>query len=152
SDAQLAAGTRAEPLGEPKAGVSADLDALAAYVRSLDAHLPSPYREPDGTLGEAALRGRAVFEAAGCPSCHSGPALTDSAFVDGAPRLHDVGTLGPGSGSRLGEPLLGLDTPTLHGLWHSAPYLHDGSAPTLRDVLTTRNPDDRHGATSGLDP
>lgn len=151
SDEALAVGTRGEPLGDPKAGLSAELDALAAYVRSLDTHLRSPYREPDGTLGEAAARGLAVFEASGCASCHAGAALTDSAFVGGAPVLHDVGTLGPGSGSRLGGALPGIDTPTLHGLWQSAPYLHDGSAPTLRDVLTTRNPDDRHGSTSGLD-
>ena len=51
---------------------------------------------------------------------------------------------------RLGAPLTGLDTPTLRGLWRTAPYLHDGSAPTLRDVLTTRNAMDRHGVTSGL--
>jgi hypothetical protein len=39
----------------------------------------------------------------------------------------------------------------LHGLFQSAPYLHDGSAPTLRDVLVPRNADDRHGTTSDLD-
>lgn len=149
-DEDFHAGTRGTPLGEPKAGLSAELDALAAYVRSLDAHLPSPHREPDGSLGPAALRGRAIFEAAGCPSCHSGPALTDSAIVGGVPRLHDVGTLGSASGMRLGGPLTGIDTPTLHGLWQSAPYLHDGSAETLREVLTSRNPGDRHGATSSL--
>jgi cytochrome c peroxidase len=64
--------------------------------------------------------------------------------------LHDVGTLGPGSGKRLGQTLTGIDTPTLHSLWSSAPYLHDGSAPTLRDVLRTRNPTDQHGKTSQL--
>jgi hypothetical protein len=32
SDADFNAGTRSQPLGTPKAGVSADLDALAAYV------------------------------------------------------------------------------------------------------------------------
>jgi hypothetical protein len=150
-DADFEAGTRDEPLGDPKAGLSEDLDALAAYVSSLDQHLPSPYRNPDGSLTEAAVRGRAVFEAAGCPECHRGDTLTDSGFEpDGAARLHDVGTLAEGSGRRLGEPLTGLDTPTLHGLWHGAPYLHDGSAATLREVLTTRNPDDRHGTTSGL--
>ena len=31
-----------------------------------------------------------------------------------------------------------------------APYLHDGSAATIRDVLTTRNPKDEHGKTSQL--
>ncbi|MEQ9080269.1 MAG: PKD domain-containing protein [Sandaracinaceae bacterium] len=140
---------RSETFGAPKAGLSPDLDALAAYVTSLDAHLPSPHRAPDGSLTEAGARGRVIFEAAGCESCHSGPTLTDSAVVAGAPVLHDVGTLGPGSGGRLGAPLTGLDTPTLHDLWNTAPYLHDGSA-TLREVLTTRNAGDRHGVTSGL--
>ena len=66
------------------------------------------------------------------------------------PILHDVGTLGPGSGQRLGGALTGLDTPTLRGLWRTAPYLHDGSAATLRDVLVGRNRADRHGRTSQL--
>src|SRR5690606_1007658 len=42
------------------------------------------------------------------------------------------------------------DTPTLLGIWQTAPYLHDGSAPTLFDVLTTKNPDGLHGETSSL--
>jgi cytochrome c peroxidase len=43
-----------------------------------------------------------------------------------------------------------IDTPTLRFLYDSAPYLHDGSAATLRDVLTTKNPSDKHGVTSHL--
>jgi hypothetical protein len=43
-----------------------------------------------------------------------------------------------------------IDTPTLRFLYDSAPYLHDGSAETLRDVLTTSNPDDPHGMGSLL--
>jgi hypothetical protein len=50
--------------------------------------------------------------------------------------LHDVGTIKATSGSRLGGLLTGFDTPTLKGLWESAPYLHDGSARTLVDVFT----------------
>ena len=61
-----------------------------------------------------------------------------------------MGTLSEASGQRLGEALDGLDTPTLRGLWRTAPYLHDGSAPTLEAVFITRNPDDAHGATSDL--
>jgi hypothetical protein len=77
--------------------------------------------------------------------------LTDSRWLaPGQPLLHDVGTLGEGSGQRLGGGLPGLDTPTLHGLWSSAPYLHDGSAASLRDVITVRNPDDLHGRTTQL--
>lgn len=151
-DADAFAGT-ADPLGAPKAGRSPELDALAAYVGSLAAPLRSPWRDPDPAAAEARLRGEAIFldPAVGCADCHPPPTFTDSAFVaPGAPRLHDVGTLGPGSGARLGGPLTGLDTPTLLGVWATAPYLHDGSAPDLRAVLVDRNPDDAHGVTRHL--
>ncbi|MCC7537802.1 MAG: c-type cytochrome [Deltaproteobacteria bacterium] len=153
ADADFHTGSRDSTLGDPKAGVSADLDALAAYVASLDEDPESPHRTAGGELSESAARGRSLFESAavGCASCHAGARLTDSRFVaSGMPLLHDVGTLGPGSGMRLGATLSGIDTPTLHDLWLTAPYLHDGSAATLEDVLTTRNPDDLHGTTSGL--
>ena len=42
------------------------------------------------------------------------------------------------------------DTPTLLGVYRTAPYLHHGKAKTLRDVLTTCNKDDKHGKTSHL--
>ncbi|MEM9193601.1 MAG: c-type cytochrome, partial [Myxococcota bacterium] len=151
SDAEFNTGTRNQTLGDPKAGVSGDLDALAAYVTSLNTHLPSPFRTDTGALTAEAARGQTVFENLGCGGCHTGEFFTDSRFdATGEPVLHDVGTLGPGSGQRLGGNLPGLDTPTLRGLWHSAPYLHDGSAPTLRDVLVTRNPAGQHGATGSL--
>ncbi len=153
-DADWEADDTAHPLGAPKAGKSDDLDALAAYVTSLSNYPKSPHRQDDGTLTDAATRGQAIFESTetGCTDCHSGADLTDSGWSeDGRPNLHDVGTLSGGSGSRLGGELTGIDTPTLHGLWNSAPYLHDGSATTLEEVLTTRNPDDAHGVTSHLD-
>ena len=62
-----------------------------------------------------------------------------------------MGTTKPSSGKRRGQPLTGLDTPTLKGIWETAPYLHDGSAATLLDVLTAQNRNDRHGVTSTLD-
>jgi len=153
SDDAFNEGTRAHPLGDRKAGISADLDALAIYLASLDRYPRSPYRTADGHLTASARRGRALFRSArlACTTCHRGAPLTDSGFVSpGGPRLHDVGTLRPGSGRRLGEPLLGIDTPTLYDLAASAPYLHDGSAATVGDVLGPRNPADRHGVTRHL--
>lgn len=41
------------------------------------------------------------------------------------------------------------DTPTLLGVYRTAPYLHHGTAATLMDVLTM-NTQDRHGKTSHL--
>jgi len=155
SDADWNSGTHSQTLGDPKAGLSPDLDALAAYLATLTDEPRSPFRAPGGGLPPAAEAGRLLFlsPALGCVGCHKGPRLTDSEFVDpGVPLLHDVGTLGPGSGQRLGEPLTGLDTPTLHGLWRTAPYLHDGSAADLEALLTDNNPKDLHGVTSQLTP
>jgi len=140
------AGTHDQPLGAAKAGLSPELDALAAYVSSLDHVNPSPFRNADGTLTPDALAGRVTFERLGCDTCHAGSELTDSSRN----LLHDVGTITPLSGKRAGEALLGFDTPTLLGVWETAPYLHDGSAPTLRDVLISKNHDDLHGFVSSL--
>ena len=129
SNAQFQTGTRSQPLGDAKAGVSADLDALAAYVNSLTEFDPSPWRL-NGVLSAAASTGQVLF-ASRCASCHGGNAFTDSA----GNTLRNVGTLKPGSGQRLGAALTGLDTPTLRDAWATAPYLHDGSAATLEDAI-----------------
>lgn len=148
TDIQFEFGTRRQPLGDGKAGLNEDLDALAAYVSSLRETRPSPERKADGSLTADARAGRALFQKLECHRCHSGPDFTDSST--GA--LHDVGTLTPASGQRLGQPLVGLDTPTLKGIWATAPYLHDGSASTLEDVLIRRNPEGKHGNTRALSP
>ncbi len=127
SDVDFNAGTRSQPLGAPKAEVSADLDALASFVSSLTTAVPSPNRAADGSLTAAAAAGREVFRTANCAQCHSGAGFTDSALN----LFHNVGTLKPSSGQRLGAALTGLDTPTLRSVWNTAPYLHDGSAATL---------------------
>jgi len=142
-----------DTLGATKAGRSAELDALTAYVEGLEDTHRSPHRAPGGALTEAAQRGEALFlaDALGCADCHPAPEYTDSQWLDdGEPLLHDVGTLTAQSGGRMGGPLPGIDTPTLRGLFDSAPYLHDGSAATLAEVLLDRNPGDTHGATSQL--
>lgn len=125
SDADFAA--THDPLGAPKAGRSVDLDALAAYVASLSDLPASPYRAADGALTAAGAKGKFIFRTQQCVSCHGGFAFTDSA----PNHLHDIGTIKVTSGQRLGAWLPGLDTPTLRNVWATAPYLHDGSAPTL---------------------
>jgi DNA-binding beta-propeller fold protein YncE len=114
--------------------------AIDAWLKSLRP-APSPYLE-QGKLSAAARRGRALFRSnrTGCTACHP-PGL----FTDQQPS--DVGTAGPLD--PLGQA---FDTPTLVELWRTAPYLHDGSAATLRDVLTRHNPRDQHGRTSDLKP
>ncbi len=140
SNADFNSGSTSQALGHSKAGLSTDLDALAAYVGSLTSAGRSPFRAADGSLTPDALLGREIFRQENCASCHAGAAFTDSVSLS----RHDVGTLTANSGERLGGTLDGLDTPTLRGLWKTAPYLHDGSASTLRAVLMDRDISGRH--------
>jgi YVTN family beta-propeller protein len=135
----LAPAPRIDTLGEPLAGASADLAALAAFLRTLRPPA-SPYAASDPP---AISRGRDAFVRFACATCHAGPAFTDRA-------LHDVGTgdlaterNSHGRGTR-------FDTPSLRALWLTPPYLHDGSAPTLT-VLFTRGAHDLSGQATAAD-
>lgn len=127
--AMFGRGLLAEPGREPQAGMSEDLDALVAYLASLEAP-PSPFRAEPAALE----RGKAAFEKAGCASCHPAPLYTDR-------ELHDVGTGVPAREKRGTR----FDTPSLNALWLSAPYFHDGSAPTLEDALRSGREHDVSG-------
>jgi len=134
-------------LGKPNKGLSKELDALAAYANSHKFTL-SPHAK-DG-LSEAAERGRKLFysKKTQCAQCHSGPFYTDS-----QPRKeiirHDVGTAQDDPGEKMGPA---YDTPTLLGIYRTAPYLHHGQAKTLNEVLTKYNRNDKHATTSHLSP
>lgn len=143
---QFNSGTTSDPLGDKKAGLNPELDALAAYVTSLSEVHPSPYRNQDGSMTLEGQLGKEVFVKAGCNSCHSGGTFTDK--TSGV--FHDVGTILTSSGQRRNGNLTGFSTPTLKGIWETAPYLHDGSAATLHDVLVTKNSQDKHGQVSSL--
>ncbi len=115
-------------------------DALDEYLKSLRP-IPSPHLVR-GKLSPVAERGKKLFfsDAVGCAGCHKGALRTDQKF-------HDVGTVG-----KFDEPTDRFDTPSLIEIWRSGPYLHDGRAVTIRDVVTTFNQDDQHGSTSHLTP
>jgi len=105
------------------------------YLKSLKP-VPSPHLV-DGKLSESAERGKKIFEKARCASCHKGSLYTDL-------QQHDVGT-----GKDLDKDQK-FDTPTLVEVWRTAPYLYDGRAAIIKDVLTIHNPGDKHGVTSNL--
>ena len=110
--------------------------AIDEYLKSLKPD-KSPYLV-DGKLSESAKRGKQVFEEkAACSSCHRGKYLTNM-------KMRNVGT---GLGE---EGNMRYDVPTLHEIWRTRPYLHDGRAATIKEVVTKYNKDDRHGVTSHL--
>jgi len=97
-------------------------EATAAMLAFLDTLTPPPHPQP-AALRPAARRGEELFkEKAGCIRCHREPYYT-------SPGQYDVKLDAEGSPYKLWNP------PSLLGLYDRAPYLHDGRAKTLDDVL-----------------
>jgi YVTN family beta-propeller protein len=156
------------PLTVQNAGRSAQLDALAFYVAT---GIPTPLSptaaEPATTpLGQQIARGRQLFADANCASCHGGagwasgrlnllPAQPTLATDEGVQVLQDVlrdvGTFDADAPNELKQNgakaagALGFNPPSLLGAFALAPYLHNGSAFTLDDVMNL----ERH-RTAGL--
>lgn len=112
-----------------------DAEAIDAFLKAMRP-LPSPWLV-NGELSELAKEGKKIFNSVGCVDCHAGDYHTDK-------QRHDVGT---GTGREEGTA---FDTPSLKEIWRTAPYLYDGRATTIREVITTFNPENRHGATKAL--
>lgn len=122
------------------------LDAITAYV-----NLGIPVPVPPTTDPALVAAGRAIFERpdVGCRGCHTGPRFTDSGAgnptldLGGPVQLHDVGTCVTAPYPDVAHADLEghareackFDTPSLSGLASTPPYLHDGTASTIRDVL-----------------
>ncbi len=112
------------------------LDALEAYVKQFD-FLPNPKIDRSGKLtdlaSDAAKRGELLFNTkfAGlgdksCASCHT----PDRQFRDGL--TYDIGSAEP---PFPGGTATAFETPTLRNVNFTAPYMHDGSLPTLASVV-----------------
>ncbi|MCP4204804.1 MAG: hypothetical protein GY769_23085 [bacterium] len=112
------------------------LDALVAYMLEFE-FLPNPALGPDGILTDSApasaRRGEALFNRPfaqmadrSCASCH----VPSDHFLDR--KRHDIGTV---HGSEVDSRDRALDTPTLLGIRHTAPYFHDGRLATLAEVV-----------------
>ena len=110
----------------------------------------NPNLAPDGTLTAEQEHGKDLF-LQNCRTCHTGEYLTDSGVgnptldLNGPIMLHDIGTCvttGDFPDQPAPDEVVGkmhtacdFDTPTLRGIFATAPYFHDGSAATLRDVV-----------------
>jgi len=110
--------------------------AIAAFERTIEPG-PAPFDRwiggDEAAIPPSAKRGFAVFTGkAGCSVCHSGWRFTDDKF-------HDIGTtttdLGRGGAVKDESLNYAFKTPTLRSVALRAPYLHNGSAATLGDVL-----------------
>lgn len=121
--------------------------AIGAYVRTLVSGNSAFDRAVVGgqpqAMSSSAWRGFALFNGrAGCASCHTwspqAPFFTDEqlhstgwGWDSGRNAYRDDGAGGLGISNRTGQ----FRTPTLRDLAFTAPYMHDGSFGTLREVI-----------------
>ena len=81
--------------------------------------------------------GRDIAPENRCVTCHFPPLFTDRS-------RRDVGT-------EMDLDRDGVfDVPHLNNIYGTAPYLHNGIAPTLEEIWTVYNPYDEHGVTNDM--
>jgi cytochrome c peroxidase len=123
----------------PGRGVT--LDTFAAAVASYERTVVSgtaPFDKwvagDEQAVSVAAKRGFVLFNGkANCAVCHSGWRMSDDGF-------HDIGLPGTDRGRAAIAPGIvqlehAFKTPTLRNINQRAPYMHDGSMPTLAAVI-----------------
>ncbi|MGB8011199.1 MAG: cytochrome c peroxidase [Terriglobales bacterium] len=130
-----------------------DIDMVAKSIASFERTViagDSPfdrfyYGHDKKALSPAAQRGLKLFtdpKKANCEVCHSigktSALFTDNKFhnlgigADTRGNLNDVGRY---SETKKDEDMGAFKTPTLRNLAHRAPFMHDGSFPTVKDAL-----------------
>lgn len=134
------------------------VEALTYYIESLTTQQTkySQYKVGSQKLSNSELRGLEIFSGkAGCAECHMPPNFTDSEFHDsglfrrkiifetvhtGEAVYEQLGT-DRGRGDVVGgkENLYTFRTPSLYNVFLTAPYMHDGSLPTLDAVIDFYN-------------
>jgi hypothetical protein len=82
-----------------------------------------------------------IFMKSRCSTCHQLPSFTSL-------RQYNGSLIFPEYYSETHDTV--LDTPSLRGVWNTAPYLLDGRSPTLKDIFNHFNKNDRHGSTGQL--
>jgi hypothetical protein len=134
-------------------GVDSHMPDLLAYLYSLE-----PPKFPKEINGELAATGKTIFEKK-CASCHGtyGAAekypnlLIPQAMIQTDSLLHKSNQSAPqfvnwfnkswftsGDHPARLEPFEGYIAPPLDGIWITAPYLHNGSVPTLEALLDSK--------------
>jgi len=123
--------------------------AVASYERTVlsgdSAFDRYMYRDDKTALNEAALRGMKIFvdkKRGNCSTCHT-IGETSALFTDG--KFHNIGAginpqgemtdLGRYEQTKVEADKGAFRTPTLRNVALTAPYMHDGSLKTLKDVV-----------------
>ena len=130
-----------------ESGISFDnvAKAIATFERSVvstNSAYDKYMQGNENAMSPAAVNGMQLFFGkAKCGICHNGPALTDSGFHNIGLKQHGPLTedLGRFNISNDDFDKGAFKTPGLRSVSQSAPYMHDGSKATLKDVVEFYN-------------
>jgi cytochrome c peroxidase len=151
------------PLANKNSARSPQLDALAEYIARGSKTLNSPTAgiDPGSATGQLNAKGRKLFADNNCASCRGGGGWASS-WLDFAPLtlaeinategigqltrfLKDVGTFNAAAANEVRQNStdvkvvalgkFGCNPPSLLGAFALAPYLHNGSALSLEEVM-----------------
>jgi cytochrome c peroxidase len=117
------------------------VEALASYVRTIrsgDSRFDRYAAGAGRALNVLEKRGLELFRGRGrCTSCHIGPSFTDERFHNTGIAWQEGRLIDEGRYviSRADRDRGAFKTPTLREIARTAPYMHDGSLPTLDAVL-----------------
>lgn len=141
TDGYVEAFTKAYPGEEiSKATIGKAIAAFERTIVSNNSAFDQWVRGDADAMNEQQIRGFSLFmnpAKGNCVECHSGANFTDNSF-------HNLGlksSVGPDADlGRFNEKPIGIlrsafKTPTLRDVELTAPYFHDGSAQTLKDVM-----------------
>jgi CxxC motif-containing protein (DUF1111 family) len=125
------------------------LDSLTTFCLTLER--PELVMPRNSKEFSAVVRGKQIFSKIGCAECHT-PDLGDVKGIYSDLCLHNISD--PDHNGYVREPEVPLPsnvpgladwkTPPLWGVADSAPYLHDGSSPTLEDAIEKHGGDAKH--------
>ncbi|MEO1935058.1 MAG: MbnH family di-heme enzyme [Myxococcales bacterium] len=152
-----AAFERAFPKTKKRFSVLHVRQALAAYQRTListnSAYDRYVFYDEKEAMSASAIRGMEIFfsDRAGCAGCHPAPLFMSPAVyagIEAEPRFHNTGLYNLDGKGRYPEGGTGVfehthhpgdmgrfRVPTLRNVARTAPYMHDGSIPTLDEVV-----------------
>jgi len=120
-----------QDLGDGIDLIGPKMPAVIAYLETLEPPVPNPgsFDTAKAAQGEELFKGKA-----NCIRCHTPPLFTNNQKVKPAevgmdPKHADSPVFKDGT----------YKVPQLRGVWAIAPYFHDGSAKTLKDVVNHYN-------------
>ncbi len=109
--------------------------AIASFERTL---VSGRSRADEDRLSDAERRGKAIFNRVGCGTCHGGPLYTDNRFA-GNGLLESYSDRGRARLTNTASDEAVFRVPSLRNVGLTAPYLHNGSVASLREVVDRYN-------------